>query len=158
MRKILNLQPGLSHDPRRRGESNPMDIGLGLALLIGLPLLTYMTIRGLGLRETKSTSGQFREKIEVEVEPDSTLLQVKYDYINKVYTGTGQAFLTRAQKAKGVLRMRERNWAKACFKKLINEIDTTINSIGSKNSGEVAKFPGLRSQIKDDLATAEALY
>ncbi len=163
---ILRSCQRSENGPRTRGAFDLTDLVVGVLLAVGIPLLVYIVARGSGAVKTKSDVGQFREEIKVkeDVKPDAELLGLKIKYFQRIHSETGRVFLERARDASGVRRLRERDWARACFRSLVSDIQTVENQLNADEdlrtrfSVELSRLTMLKSEIQADLKTAGAVY
>jgi hypothetical protein len=161
MRELDGRRP-VPGDARQRGRLDVVDLCVGIVLVFALPLVTYVGARATGLAGPKKV-GKFREEIKVDVQPDAELISLRIDYVERRHRETGKVLLRLAQEAQGLPRLKERDWAKQCFDRLLGEVATIESQIAAdptlKNqlAAQLTRLAALKSEISEDKRAADSM-
>ena len=143
---------------RLRGEFDPVDLVAGIVIAIAIPFLAKFMFSSFGGAAEAPSVRQLQEDSKnVRPRPDGEYIQLKLDYVGKVYTETGKEFMRRSQVSSGVQRMNEREWGAKCFRALISELsslETELNKdpdLRSRYGSGLQKIANLKDRIQGDL-------
>ena len=143
---------------RLRGEFDPVDLVAGLIIAVAIPLLAAFMFSSFGGAEKAPSVRQLEEDSKnVRPRPDGEYIQLKLDYVGKVYNETGKEFMRRSQVSSGVQRMNEREWGAKCFRALISELSSLESELKvdaelqSRYGGRLQEIANLKDQIQGDL-------
>ena len=143
---------------RLRGEFDPVDLVAGIIIAAGIPLLAFFIFANFGEAVQAPTPKQMAEDSKkIRARADAEYIQLKMEYVKKIYNETGKEFMRRSQQSRGVQRMNEEEWAEKWFRSLISELRSLENEIKSdavlsgRFSGRLVDIGNLKYQIQADL-------
>ena len=143
---------------RLRGEFDPVDLVAGIIIAVAIPLLAaFMFASFGGSTDAPSVRQQAEDSKNVRARPDGEYIQLKLDYVGKIYKETGKEFIRRSGVSSGVQRMNEREWGAKCFRALISELSSLESELKlddelkSRYGGRLQEIANLKDQIQGDL-------
>ncbi|MEE3182234.1 MAG: hypothetical protein VX288_10040 [Planctomycetota bacterium] len=143
---------------RLRGDVDPVDLIAGIIIAVAIPLLaTFMFSSFGGSAEAPSVRQLAEDSKNVRARPDGEYIQLKLDYVGKIYNETGKEFMRRSQVSSGVQRMNEREWGAKCFRALISELSSLESELSkdadlrSRYGGRLQEIANLKDRIQGDL-------
>ena len=143
---------------RLRGEFDPVDLVAGIIIAVAIPLLAaFMFASFGGSTDAPSVRQQAEDSKNVRARPDGEYIQLKLDYVGKIYKETGKEFMRRSRVSSGVQRMNEREWGAKCFRALISELSSLESELSkdadlrSRYGGRLQEIANLKDRIQGDL-------
>lgn len=147
---------------RRYGRVDAFDLVLGITAAIVLPLIAYAVMVGLGMAKTRSEVGEFREKIQVEAEPDAELIGLKLAYLNQIFQETALGY-ERARQAESSIpqQLRLKDWKDRCLRSLITtattaEAEIVRHGLEAKLAGPLGNLRNFLQTCRTELASGES--
>ena len=148
----------ITNQRRLRGEFDPVDLVAGIIIAIAIPLLAKFMFSSFGGATDAPSVRQLEEDSKnVRARPDGEYIQLKLDYVGKVYSETGKEFMRRSRVSSGVQRMNEREWGAKCFRALISELSSLESELNkdpdlrSRYGSGLQKIANLKDRIQGDL-------
>jgi len=143
---------------RLRGEFDPVDLIAGIIIAVAIPLLAKFMFASFGDAPEAPSVRQLEEDSKnVRPRPDGEYIQLKLDYVGKIYSETGKEFMRRSQVSRGVQRMNEREWGAKCFRALISELSSLESELKmdtelqNRYGGRLQEIANLKDRIQGDL-------
>lgn len=148
---------------RQNGRVDTLDLVIGLVLLLGLPGMGFIILRGLdvderSLRESVPTE----EALAQEVAPTRDEVQAKLEYIRRLYHETARPLINRAAIASDAELLDALRWAHRTLQGVRSEILALQGSIDrTKSAGDyataLAEFQTILASVQTDEARLRQL-
>ena len=158
MSERITLPPERFAD-RRTGGVDPVDLVVGIVLVVLIPVLSVVLVRAFGV-ETRSDAGDFRAEVELAdlpLEPEE--VEMRWETARRIYEKNARDFMkTRDELEEGPLKEHLRGWALNCLRNADSVLHEVTALAGDPRYSKYAtEAAAMRRRIETDIEDLEKL-
>lgn len=143
---------------RERGRIDAVDVGVGIVLAAGIPLLAFVSLKMLGIGELP------QENEPIQAPPlDAEEVENRFNRIRRMYKNNAREFLERArQSTDATYQIHLMRWARTSLQKVNSEL-TNLQSLirttkaSATFSGQLQEIEKLKREVEVGLAQVQGL-